>query len=425
MRRSSTHDGHGAVTSWPDHILTLQHHSSTIMEVAGVHSACNLSDHVPLAFSVNIDLNYSSSGPSRCPASRSFSCAVDWSRVTSAELDRYIEAIRMNLPVVSADLLDCCDVNCRAHQVSIDVFCNQLLECLQSAASLCLPLRSQRAKAMPGWNEHVRRYKESACLWNAIWVDSGCPRSGILFELRKQTKKAYKYAVRQVKRRQLHIASQKLGTALSSANFRSFWKQVKAMKSSPPSASPVVDGCSNDSNITKNFRAKLANLLNSDDPSRRNALFQEISTQTSPADLEDTFVSEQVVHDSLLSLGLDKSDGTGLSSNHFFVAASVLAAPLADFFTVVLRHGYMPSALRNCVLVPIPKPHKDPSVSDSYRPIALAPNLSKVLEKCILFRYRSCFITSDLQFGFERGFSTELCSGFKNAIQSTFKMELT
>jgi len=270
---------------------------------------------------------------------------------------------------------------------------------------------------MPGWNEHVRRYKESACLWNAIWVDSGCPRSGILFELRKQTKKAYKYAVRQVKRRQLHIASQKLGTALSSANFRSFWKQVKGMKSSPPSASPVVDGCSNDSNITKNFRAKLANLLNSDDPSRRNALFQEISTQTSPADLEDTFVSEQVVHDSLLSLGLDKSDGTGLSSNHFFVAASVLAAPLADFFTVVLRHGYMPSALRNCVLVPIPKPHKDPSVSDSYRPIALAPNLSKVLEKCILFRYRSCFITSDLQFGFKQGFSTELCSGIlKNVI---------
>ena len=79
------------------------------------------------------------------------------------------------------------------------------------------------------------------------------------------------------------------------------------------------------------------------------------------------------------------SDGTGLSSNHFFVAASVLAAPFTDFFTVVLRRGYMPFALRNCVLVPIPKPYKDPSVSDSYRSIALAPNLSKVLEKCILF----------------------------------------
>ena len=65
------------------------------------------------------------------------------------------------------------------------------------------------------------------------------------------------------------------------------------------------------------------------------------------------------MHDSLLSLGLDKSDGNELSSNHFFDAASVQAAPLADLYTVVLRHGYMPSALQYYVLVPIPKPHKD------------------------------------------------------------------
>ena len=245
-------------------------------------------------------------------------------------------------------------------------------------------------------------------------VDSGCPRSGVLFDLSKQSKKAYKYVVRRAKQRQSHIASEKLGMALCNANISNFWKQVKAMKSSSPSTSPVVDGYTNDSDISNNFQAKLANLLNSDDPRRRNALLQEFSKRISPLDLEDTFVSECIVSE---SLGLDKSDGTGLSSNHFFVAASVLAAPLSDLFTAVLRHGYMPSAVHNCILVPIPKPHKDPTVSDSYRPIALAPILSKVLEKCILLRYRSCFITSDLQFGFKRGFSTELCSGIiKNVI---------
>ena len=36
--------------------------------------------------------------------------------------------------------------------------------------------------------------------------------------------------------------------------------------------------------------------------------------------------------------------------------------------------------LRNYTLIPIPKSGKDPSQSDNYRPIALAPNLSKVLE---------------------------------------------
>ena len=75
------------------------------------------------------------------------------------------------------------------------------------------------------------------------------------------------------------------------------------------------------------------------------------------------------------------------------------------------------SALRDCVLVPIPKPHKDPSLSDSYRPIALAPNLSKVLESCILMQYHECFITSNLQFGFKQGFSTALCTSvLKNVV---------
>ena len=77
----------------------------------------------------------------------------------------------------------------------------------------------------------------------------------------------------------------------------------------------------------------------------------------------------------------------------------------------------MPSALRNCTLVPIPKPHKDPSLSDSYRPIALAPNLSKVLESCILMQYHHCFVTFNLQFGFKQGFSTSLCTSvLKNVV---------
>ncbi len=93
------------------------------------------------------------------------------------------------------------------------------------------------------------------------------------------------------------------------------------------------------------------------------------------------------------------------------LAASVIAPSLAKFLTAVLRHGYIPYSIRECVLVPI---SKDPSVSDSYRPITLAPNL---IEKCILLRYRCWFLTSDLQFGFKEGFSTDLCTGvLKNVV---------
>ena len=57
-------------------------------------------------------------------------------------------------------------------------------------------------------------------------------------------------------------------------------------------------------------------------------------------------------------------------------------------------HGIVPDTLRDCILVPILKPGKDPSSSDSYRPIALAPILRKVFELCRLFQFQSRFITS-------------------------------
>ena len=77
----------------------------------------------------------------------------------------------------------------------------------------------------------------------------------------------------------------------------------------------------------------------------------------------------------------------------------------------------MPEQFRNCILVPIPKSSKDSSISDNYRPIALAPTLSKALEWCILLSFSDHFQTSGLQFGFKSNMSTSLCSGtVKNVV---------
>ena len=62
---------------------------------------------------------------------------------------------------------------------------------------------------------------------------------------------------------------------------------------------------------------------------------------------------------------------------HLVLATSVLTGPLANLFTAALRHGYMPTLLTKCTLVSILKPNKEPTVSDNYRPIALASNLAK------------------------------------------------
>ena len=74
-------------------------------------------------------------------------------------------------------------------------------------------------------------------------------------------------------------------------------------------------------------------------------------------------------------------------SDHLIHALPAVRRSLALLFTSILRHGYMPKPLRNCILVPISKANKDSSNSDNYRPISLAPTLSKALEWCILLLF--------------------------------------
>ncbi len=201
------HDG-GSVRSWPDHILTLQHDADIICGVHSVHSPSNFSDHVPLAFVLKLDAS-ANDVPRRVTSIivlfNSPFRGIDWSILNANHIEDYRQMIFHSLPSLSQDLLSCRSACCLLHRVEIDLFCNQLLSCLSVASNLCL---SKRARAMPGWNDHVR--KVSTMLWNRIWVKAGCPEAGVLFDLRKQTKKAYKYAVRRVKRRQKHIVSEKL-----------------------------------------------------------------------------------------------------------------------------------------------------------------------------------------------------------------------
>ena len=189
----------------------------------------------------------------------------------------------------------------------------------------------------------MKAQQKTAQLWNNIWVELGCPRAGIVSELRRKTKNAYKYAVRRVMRRKTHIHNNKIAMALSNKNHAAFWREVKIKKSSHGSLSKLVDGLHD---IAESFKNKFQQLLNLDDLCARSNLHTSIKNQRNSSDIADTQFCAQDTEDALLSLGRDKSDGTGLSSNLFVVAAKVLAASLAKLFTVILKHGYMPQLLR-------------------------------------------------------------------------------
>ena len=179
--------------------------------------------------------------------------------------------------------------------------------------------------------------------------------------------------------------------------------------------------------LTNLWAAKLRHLFSSQDVTERDNLHADVMKNISPNDLANLDVSPDSVLEYIRHLKHGKSDGTFLSSDFLIYAAPVIADALAQLFTAILRHGYVPASLWDYLIVPIPKGQKDrnykavskwsgniiPSVSNNYCSIALATSLIKTVEWVILSQFSECFCTNELQFGFKKGMSTSLCTGFE------------
>ena len=177
----------------------------------------------------------------------------------------------------------------------------------------------------------------------------------------------------------------------------------------------VVDGVSD---IADLMASKLHSLLNTHSGISSDDLNALLDSSLSDSQIPEVIVSDEDVLSAIHSLQSGKTDFDSVSSNHLKFAAPSVADSLASLFSTILRHGYMSKCFRDCVLIPIPKSCKDPSSSDSYRPISIASFLSKVLERIILDQYSSFFVSHPLQFGFKPRFSTTLCTGVVKCIVS-------
>ena len=398
----------GCAFSWPDHFLCDSAFCSHLSLFRCLDRGSNLSDHVPLSCSLQVDLT--STPPSSTP-SLPTKPRIAWHAASADQVSHYCNLVSTHLPSLPDSVRDCCDPQCTQHYQALDDFCEQLNQCIHDSAMSSLP-KVRQSSGIPGWNNNARQFKAKANFWHEIWRQSGSPCTGVLHQIKRLARSRYKYEVRRLKRRELFIRREKMAAAIASSDSRSFWQQVHRInKSKSVASASSVDGSSSADHISQLFSVKLQGILNSQDASGRDSLLASLSTSLSTVDLAGLSVSEECVNDAFAHLKGGKSDGTAIVSDHLIHALPAVRRSLALLFTSILRHGYMPKPLRNCILVPISKANKDSSNSDNYRPISLAPTLSKALEWCILLLYPVFFSTSGLQFGFRAKMSTTLCTG--------------
>ncbi len=410
----------GSSKSWLDHIFVSHPFEECFTSVQKLDFATNVSDHHPL--SCIFDFHACTNFQVPCHSPIQFSPCIAWHKVSESDIQHYCYLISDSLPCLPPDLISCSDPACLVHQSVLDSYCDFLLRCISEAALQALPLVKSSPSLVPGWNNAARLLKSKANFWHRVWCEAGSPSAGVLTQLKKASKRRYKYEVRRLKRRRLLITRNRMASALANSNSRNFWKEVKNINrsSSHNLRVPVVDGVHGDTDIALHFANKLKNLLSSDSAADRDSHLDKIGNKLVSEDLSSVSISITCIRSAFSRLKPHKHDGTNLLSDHLIHAPPAIDTFVAGLFSSIIHHGYMPSVLRNCVLVPIPKGSNDSTSSDNYRPVALAPSLSKALEWCILLNYPDQFMSSDLRFGFKKKHSTTLCTGVVKNVVSRY-----
>ena len=110
-------------------------------------------------------------------------------------------------------------------------------------------------------------------------------------------------------------------------------------------------------------------------------------------------------------LPLQKSAGAdSITPEHLLYAHYCVCIYLSVLFSLCMSHGFISEDCLITYIVPILKcKNKDATNVGNYSSIAVATTISKLFEHSILFHIKPSLSTSDHQFGFKHGKSTNTC----------------
>ncbi|XP_063382146.1 uncharacterized protein LOC134668635 [Cydia fagiglandana] len=169
-----------------------------------------------------------------------------------------------------------------------------------------------------------------------------------------------------------------LASQHSKKDFRSFWKSTNNMNLRP--GDPVsVDGKSNVYEIANHFKDHFF-VKSPLGPSQAEVSNAEIKNDR----VEPGYTAKQITS-TIRSMSRGKSPGhDGLSIEHLQNAGPHISRVLAMFYTLCVRHCYLPEDLMKTIVIPVVKSKTgDLSDSSNYRPISLATIVAKVLDSVL------------------------------------------
>ena len=394
-----------------DHIVGNDILLNSVLEAGVIHDADNPSNHAPIYTKVQL------SGIDPSIETESRQKRINWGTATVQAKDKYNETLAdklQGLPVPAA--IHCRDVQCNAHAVELEDYTMAIMEAVEAAAVECLPLvggGKEKAFITPGWNEYVKPFSDENKFWYSVWVSSGQPQQGSLFNVMRSSKLQYKYAVRRLKRANQKIQNDKFIKGVLNGGTNIF-SEIKKFRGKSMNCSSRIDGEVGSKNIANRFADIYSQLYNTHehgpdlDQLSRDILAGVDESSIAHADL----ITTDLVKQALASMKSSKNDAIfNIQSDCMINGPEVLVTHLANMIRAFVVHGNVPYFVLVCTLLPLVKDNlADITSSDNYRAIASGSLLLKLLDVIILMLEGDKLGCDQLQFGFQAGASTSMCT---------------
>ena len=384
------------------------------MEAGVIHSGENPSNHSPIFTRIDlgsVDISMEKSEDSR---------RVNWSKSSSEARKKYQDTVRDRLAQLTVpDCAKCRDVHCSTHMEDMESYTTDLLEILAVSGQECLAstgggkIRARQDHNIAGWVQYVRPYSDESKFWFATWCSAGKPRGGHLYDAMQYSKCQYKYAVRRLKRANNKLQNDKFVQGLLRGGCDIF-QEIKKHRGKVATTSSRIDNQVGSHNIANRFADIYGNLYNQHEHGTDIAeLSQNISDSVETESLVDADkVTPELVSKALKQMKKGKNDSLiDIQSDCLASGPDDLVVHLARLLKSFIIHGYVPSSLLICTLLPLVKDNlADITSSDNYRAIASGSLLLKLLDIVILILEGDKLSCDQLQFGFQAGASTSMCS---------------
>ena len=377
-----------------------------------VNHALNTSDHLPVELSLSIDIVTTRTTPhfieKRIPA------VVNWRKIN--------DEIRNNYENVMSDSLDSLSIpsilhgehlcNDTDHIFLIEKYYNDILRCIHEA-DLVLP-RCVPTQEKEYWNDHLNVLKNDSIVAHDFWKMNNCPRSGPIFEAKKDAHYKYKLYLRKCQNERNQQRADDINNDLLNGDSNKCWKSHKHFNHVNSKSTCNIDGLVDDADIADRFASNFKNVYDSRNVTQSEKLLSEFNTlynSYSQLHFNDSirpyFFSWSDMLNIVSKLKTGKATASFVKPEHILYGSPKLIVHLHLLFNAMLQHSYVPNEFLNGLITPLIKDSEgDHSSVDNYRGLTLGVVFSFLFEHGLLLKIGHLLETDSLQCGYKKRHST-------------------